>query len=160
MYTIRIEYNTAESGEDAEEASSCRSLSSKEPLIVGLFCGKRPTQMRHFMGLRHPVALHEKYCRRVCESTASCNTCVHVSSELTCAEERKMIFANAVVCVCMCVCVCVCMYVCVCVCMCGCVHLLLQRFQTLSICMFEYLYIYKSTDLYFAINLYAICVRT
>jgi len=33
----------------------CRSFSAKQPLIVGLFCGKRPTKIRHAMGLCHPV---------------------------------------------------------------------------------------------------------
>ena len=42
-------------GEDAQDALSCRSLSTKEPLIVGLFCGKRPMKRRHLMHLRHPV---------------------------------------------------------------------------------------------------------
>jgi len=42
-------------GEDAQDALSCRSLSTKEPLIVGLFCGKRPMKIRHLMHLRHPV---------------------------------------------------------------------------------------------------------
>jgi len=27
-------------GEDAYDALSCRSLAAKEPLIIGLFCGK------------------------------------------------------------------------------------------------------------------------
>jgi len=27
-------------GEDAEDALSCRSLSAKEPLNIGVFCGK------------------------------------------------------------------------------------------------------------------------
>ena len=27
-------------GEDAEDALNCRSLSAKEPLITGLFCGE------------------------------------------------------------------------------------------------------------------------
>ena len=34
----------------------CRSLSAKQPLITGLFCGKRPIKIRHPMGLGHPVA--------------------------------------------------------------------------------------------------------
>jgi len=36
--------------------ASCRSLSAKEPLIFGLFCGKKPINIRHSMTLRHPVA--------------------------------------------------------------------------------------------------------
>ena len=42
-------------GEDAEDALSRRSLSAKEPLIVGLFCGISSLNMRHPMRLRHPV---------------------------------------------------------------------------------------------------------
>jgi len=34
---------------------SCRSLSAKEPLIIGLFCGKWPVKIRHPTHLRHPV---------------------------------------------------------------------------------------------------------
>jgi len=33
-------------GEDAQDALSCRTLSAKEPLIVGLFCGKWPIKIR------------------------------------------------------------------------------------------------------------------
>ena len=36
-------------------SASGRSLSAKEPLIIGLFCGKWPVQIRHPMDLRHPV---------------------------------------------------------------------------------------------------------
>ena len=32
-----------------------RSLSAKEPIITGLFCGKRPIKLRHPMPLCHPV---------------------------------------------------------------------------------------------------------
>ena len=42
-------------GEDSWDALSCRSFFAKESLIIGLFCGKRPTKMRHPMTLRHPV---------------------------------------------------------------------------------------------------------
>ena len=40
---------------DQQDASSCRSLSAKEPLLEGLFCGKWPvkTRIRHPTGLRH-----------------------------------------------------------------------------------------------------------
>jgi len=33
----------------------CRPFSAKEPLIIGLFCGKCPIHIRHPMTLRHPV---------------------------------------------------------------------------------------------------------
>jgi len=46
----------AQGGEGASNALSCRSLFAKEPLILGLFCGKRPPEIRHPVGLRHPVA--------------------------------------------------------------------------------------------------------
>ena len=42
-------------GEDAKDASTCRSLSANEPIITGLFCGKRPIQIRHRMPFCHPV---------------------------------------------------------------------------------------------------------
>jgi len=40
---------------DAWNAWSCRSLSAKEPLIIGLFCEKWPTKIGHLTLLRHPV---------------------------------------------------------------------------------------------------------
>jgi len=36
-------------------ALSCRSLSAKEPLIIGLYCRKRLIKIGHPLGLRHPV---------------------------------------------------------------------------------------------------------
>jgi len=55
-------------GEDPQDALSCRSFSAKEPLIIGLFCGKRPLQRRHPMGLRHPtLTCEKKHFRRVSE---------------------------------------------------------------------------------------------
>ena len=42
-------------GEDLWDALCCRSFFAKEPLILGLFCGKWPVQIRHPMGLCHPV---------------------------------------------------------------------------------------------------------
>jgi len=41
--------------EDAQDASSRRSLFAKEPLIIGLFCVKWRIKKRHPMDLRHPV---------------------------------------------------------------------------------------------------------
>jgi len=38
-----------ESGQDAYDAFNCRSLSAKGPLVIGLFCGNRPTKIRHPM---------------------------------------------------------------------------------------------------------------
>jgi len=46
-----------ESGEDAEDALSCRSLSAKEPLIIGLFCGKWPIKIRHPITLCHSAEI-------------------------------------------------------------------------------------------------------
>ena len=40
-------------GEDPQDALSCRSLSAQEPSIIGLFCRKWPTKIKHPMGLRH-----------------------------------------------------------------------------------------------------------
>jgi len=37
---------------------SCRSFSAKEPLIIGLFCGKRPVKIRYPMGL-HTVWINQ-----------------------------------------------------------------------------------------------------
>jgi len=42
-------------GEDPQDAWSCRSFSAKEPLIIGLFCGQNPMEIKHLMGLCHSV---------------------------------------------------------------------------------------------------------
>jgi len=42
-------------GEDPWDVLSCRSFFAKEPLIIGLFCGEWPIEMRHPMTLRYPV---------------------------------------------------------------------------------------------------------
>ena len=42
-------------GEDPQDALSCRSFFAKEPLIIGLFCGKWSLKIGHIMGLQHPV---------------------------------------------------------------------------------------------------------
>ena len=42
-------------GKDPQDALSCRSFFAKEPLIIGLFCGKWPMEIRHPMTLRHSV---------------------------------------------------------------------------------------------------------
>jgi len=42
-------------GKNTLNALSCKSLSAKEPLIIGLFCGKRLTKIRHPMRLRLSV---------------------------------------------------------------------------------------------------------
>ena len=44
--------------EDPYDALSCRSFFVKEPLIIWLFCGQLPVNIRHPMGLRHPVVAH------------------------------------------------------------------------------------------------------
>jgi len=47
-------------GEDSEDFSSRRWFSAKEPLILGLFSGKWPVQIRHPMVRRHPVPRTEE----------------------------------------------------------------------------------------------------
>jgi len=47
--------NTLKVGEVSEDALSCRSFSTKEPLILGLFYGTWYVKIRHSMGIRHPV---------------------------------------------------------------------------------------------------------
>jgi len=42
-------------GEDLQDPLSCRSSVAKEPLIIGLFCGKWPIKIRHPKRLLHPV---------------------------------------------------------------------------------------------------------
>jgi len=60
MYSIQIHILQIciiqlQGGEDSWDALSCRSCFEKEPLIIGLFCGKWPVKIRHPMALRHPV---------------------------------------------------------------------------------------------------------
>ena len=45
-------------GKDPCDAISCRLFSAKEPLIIGLFCGKWPVKISRPMGLCHPVLLY------------------------------------------------------------------------------------------------------
>jgi len=45
-------------GEDAWDALRYRSVSAKEPLIIGLFCAKWSIKMRDPKHLRHPVAAY------------------------------------------------------------------------------------------------------
>jgi len=45
-------------GKDAYDALGCRSLSANQPLITGLFCGKRYIKIRHPMRGCHPVSPH------------------------------------------------------------------------------------------------------
>ena len=54
-------HHPVQSGEESECALSYTSFPAKEPLITELFCRKRPTKIRHLMGLCHPVLnrLHE-----------------------------------------------------------------------------------------------------
>jgi len=88
-----------------------RSFSAKEPLIIGLFCGKWP------MKIRHP-----------CLQTASSSSGVYVC---VCVCVYVCVYVYVWMChrvyrwpalhlVCMCVYVYVCMCVCICVCMCMC----------------------------------------
>ena len=42
-------------GENTSDAFGCRSFSAKEPLIRGLFCGKRSVKTRHSLRLCNPV---------------------------------------------------------------------------------------------------------
>jgi len=46
---------SVQGGEDSKDPLSCRSISTKEPLIIGHFCRKWPIKIRDPMSLRHPV---------------------------------------------------------------------------------------------------------
>ena len=50
-----ISITKGQGGEDPWDALRCRSLSAKEPLIIGLFCQKCSIKIRHPVTLRHPV---------------------------------------------------------------------------------------------------------
>jgi len=55
----RAKYSrSVKSGEDALDALSGRSLSAKEPLIIGFFCGNWAMKIRHHTYLCHPVSIH------------------------------------------------------------------------------------------------------
>jgi len=93
-------------GENAQDTFSCRSHSVKEPLILGLFCGKWPIKIRHPMHLRHRVTQ--------CSLRTAC--VLHVIRYIIYVH----IYIYVCICICMyaCACACVCERVCVCVCVC------------------------------------------
>ena len=46
-----------------QDVLKCRSLSAKEPRIIGLFCGKWPIKRKHPMRVRHTVLIGKNvYC--------------------------------------------------------------------------------------------------
>ena len=53
--TPRYALLRVQGGEDSQNASSCRSFFAKQPLIIGLFCGKGPLKIGHPLRLHHPV---------------------------------------------------------------------------------------------------------
>jgi len=96
--------------------ASCRSLSAKEPLIIGLFCGKWPMNIRHLMHLRYPFlashmsALYEKASNESChkdesrharmshvtqERVTSCIWLSHVP-RMACTERLPMEFRTTI----------------------------------------------------------------
>jgi len=46
---------TIQDGKDRQEILYLRSFSAREPLIIRLFYGKCPIQIRHHMGVGHTV---------------------------------------------------------------------------------------------------------
>jgi len=56
-FSLKEPYNwlVVQGGKDPQDALRCGSFFAKEPLIIGLFCGKCPMKIRHLMTLRHPV---------------------------------------------------------------------------------------------------------
>ena len=104
-------------------AVTCRSIPEEEPIIVGLFCRKRPREIRHPMPLCHSVhslVFHYTYLGLV-EYT-------HLSHYTRlCSESLRHRHPNTyrrAVCVCVCILMRLCMYCCVfvyvllCVCVC------------------------------------------
>ena len=55
VFYFFLKATRVQGGEDPQDALSCRSFLAKEPLIIGLFCGKRLLKIGHPMSLRHPV---------------------------------------------------------------------------------------------------------
>jgi len=66
-------------GEDPCDAVTCMSLSAKESLTTGLFCGKWPIKTRHPMGLRHPV--QTSHLSSDCDMSCLCVTHIHESCQ-------------------------------------------------------------------------------
>jgi len=67
-------------GKDAEDATSCRNPSAKEPLITGLFCGKRPIKIKPPCATTfHPTAcpIHMRMYINIC-------TCIYLHIYNTC----------------------------------------------------------------------------
>jgi len=67
-------------GEDPQDALSCRSLSLKEPLIIGLYCGKWPIKIRHPMGLCNPVSTWIRFSNRVAQTNMMQLSCKSLSA--------------------------------------------------------------------------------
>ena len=82
-------------------ALSCRSFFAKEPLIIGLICGKWPIKIRHPMGLGHPVYVYTSYANmyviRVCTQFTYITKC-----------STKIMYENYVH-----ICICVHVFICV-----------------------------------------------
>ena len=70
-------------GEDPKDALNCRSLSAKEPLIIGPFPGKLPTKIRHRRHLRHSVQIYLQFCTILCiRSTILCKIlCIYFCAQ-------------------------------------------------------------------------------
>jgi len=99
-------------GQNALDPFSWTSLSAKEPVIIWLFCGKRPVMVSHPMPLHHPVkgfgvSIHE------CNSPAT-----YLSKNIHARNIVRCVCVCERVCVCVCerACVCACERACVCVC--------------------------------------------
>ena len=107
-----LDWSAAQCGKDSQDALSCRSFFAKEPLIIGLFCRKRPPKIRHHMSLCHPAHLS------ACPASSFqviCVLCISLSSLC------HRIYDRVHVCVCEYV-VCVCVHVCINVCRCESAH--------------------------------------
>jgi len=78
---------------DAQDALDCRSLSGKEPLIIGLFCAKELRKVNHPMRLHHPVGrvatskIHrstlqctDPHCKTLQHTAIQCNTVQHCNT--------------------------------------------------------------------------------
>jgi len=76
-FEARLVVTHMQGGEDSQDALSCRLFFAKEPLIIGLFCGKWPMKIRHLMTLRHPVCdmiylVTRKHCVTILAKSAFC----------------------------------------------------------------------------------------
>ena len=80
----------------------CRSFSTKEPLNIGLFCGKWPIKIRDPMSLRHPVSVDTPYRIHVVYDVHTEFTLCIKNRPVVSWVHRETLIANHTRCACIC----------------------------------------------------------